>query len=109
MTDIGSSLVMRRMLRVCFDDSYHDGRGCYDDGCHESYHPYHLHEDCHHSHRLHHCHRDCYHHLFLLYISNVALGTIGNAEDAAMILIVTVVILIIVIRMIIMISASAAW
>ena len=51
---------------------------------------------------------DCHHHLFLVYISNVALGTIGNAEDAVMILIVTVVILIIVIRMIIMISASAA-
>ena len=67
----------------------------------------HLHDDCHHSHRLHHRHRDC-HQLFLLYISNVALGTIGNAEDAVMILIMAVVILFIVIRMISMISASAA-
>ena len=38
---------------------------------------------------------DCHHHLFLLHIANVALGTIGNAEDAVMILIVIVVILMI--------------
>ena len=61
-------------------------------------------------HRFHHrhCDCDCRHHLFLLYISHVALGTIGHAEDAVMRLIVTVVILIIDIRMISMTSASAA-
>ena len=54
------------MTVVIYDDSCHDGRGCYDDGCPGSSHPYHLHDDCHHSHRLHHRRRDCYHHLFLL-------------------------------------------
>ena len=73
--------------------------------CHESHHPSHLHDDCHHSHHFHH---DGHRHLCLLYISNVALGTIGNAEDAVMLLTVTVVILIIILRTIIMISVSAA-
>ena len=78
---------------------------CYDDSYHKSHHPYHLHDDCHHSHRLHHCHHDCHHQLssssslssILLsffytsvYISNVGLGILGNAEDATMIVIMTV-------------------
>ena len=29
-----------------------------------------------------HAHHDCHHHLFRLYVSNVPLGTVGDAEDA---------------------------
>ena len=38
---------------------------------------------------LHHRHHDSHRHLFLLCISNVALSTISNVEDAMMLLIVT--------------------
>ena len=75
----------------CCDDSCHDGRGCYDDRCPGSYPPYHFQGDCHHNHHRHHRHHDSQHHLFLLYTSNVALGTLSNAEDAAMIVIMTII------------------
>ena len=67
-----------------------------------------LHDDCHHSHHHHHGRHDCHHHLFLLYVSHVALGRIGTAEDAVTMLIMTVVILIVIMRMTILIPDFVA-